>query len=290
MKRILSIALALAFVLGASAQKTLSIEGADEVVRLWDNTTAKYSNHETRDEEWYGKNRAAMRYTSSCDLYIFKADPTKALGAAVVIFPGGGYRSVTVLTTLSKWYASQGITAALVKYRMPNGHKEATFEDAVGAIQYLRTRTDLGVNPAKVGISGASAGGHLAAWVSNAMPDGQKPAFAILEFPAISRTGFNATEATNRVLMGKDYCYQDAIEMSAENMVSPTTPPTLLMLCDDDTVVMPVNSVIYYEKLIRYGVKASIHIYPEGGHSMNKHLEEYRGYIIDWLKYINIIE
>ena len=73
MKRILTFALALAFALGASAQKTISFEGADETVRLWDNTTAKYSNHETRDEMWRSKKRSSICQTSSCELYIFKA-------------------------------------------------------------------------------------------------------------------------------------------------------------------------------------------------------------------------
>ena len=93
MKRFLVAFFALAFTLGVSAQKTLSLEGADETVRLWDNTTAKYSNHETRDEEWYKKN-TRIRYTSSCELYIFKAAPEKNSGVAVAIFPGGGFTSV----------------------------------------------------------------------------------------------------------------------------------------------------------------------------------------------------
>ena len=105
MKRILTFALALAFTFGASAQKTVSLKGADETVRLWDNSTAKYSNHETRDEEWYKKN-TRIRYTSSCELYIFKAAPEKNSGVAVAIFPGGGFTSVGMSKTLAKWYAS----------------------------------------------------------------------------------------------------------------------------------------------------------------------------------------
>ena len=287
MKRFLVAFFALAFTLGVSAQKTLSLEGADETVRLWDNTTAKYSNHETRDEEWSKKN-TRIRYTSSCELYIFKAAPEKNSGVAVAIFPGGGFTSVGMSKTLAKWYASVGITAAIVKYRLPNGHKEATLEDAMGAVRYLRTRTDLGVDPAKVGVTGSSAGGHLAAWVSNAMADEEKPAFAIPLYGAISRIEFYTGAKANDSLLGEGFCYQDAVDMSCQFMVTPQTPPTMLLLCDDDMVVQPYSSVIYYEALLRHGVKASMHIFPEGGHSLKKAMNEQHTLILDWLSWLGL--
>lgn len=291
MKRFLVAFFALAFTLGVSAQKTLSLEGADETVRLWDNTTAKYSNYETHDEEWRKGKKLSIKHTSSCELYIYKATEEKNKGVAIAIFPGGGYANLNFSVSLAKWYASQGVTAALVKYRLPNyGHNEATLEDAVGAVKYLRTRTDLGINPAKVGVTGSSAGGHLAAWVSNAMADKEKPAFAVLHYAAITRSAFYTGVRANSLLLGKGYCYQDAVDMSANNMVSPTTPPTLLLLCDDDNIVPSVSSVAYYKNLIRHGIKASMHIYPKGGHSLTKHLDEYQPTIMDWLAWLGIVE
>ena len=183
MRKLITLIITIACTLSVSAQKTISFEGADEVVRLWDNSTAKHSNHETRDEKWHKENVSYCQ-TSSCELYIFKAAADKNTGVAIAMFPGGSYRNGNLSVSLAKWYASQGITAALVKYRLPNyGHNKATLEDAEGAVRYLRTRTDLGINPAKVGVQGSSAGGHLASWVSNAMSDGEKPAFAILHYP-----------------------------------------------------------------------------------------------------------
>ncbi len=289
MKKFLTLVVALGLTFGASAQKTISVEGADENVRLWDNTTAKYSNHQTKDETWRKDKKNVMLNTSSCELYIFKADETKNKGVAVAIYPGGGYSGLYIETSTAKWLASEGITAAVVKYRLPNyGHKEATLEDAMGAVNYLRTRTDLGIDPSKVGVFGSSAGGHLAAWVSNAMTEGEKPAFAILLFPAITRTEFYTKMSTNSRLLGKNYCYQEAFDISANNMVSPTTPPTILFLCDDDNVVPSVSSVAYYKALNNYGVKASMHIYPKGGHSLANHIEEYRAAVIDWLTWLKI--
>lgn len=290
MKRILTFAIALACVAGASAQKTISLEGADETVRLWDNTTAKYSNHQTADEQWRNNRKLAMTHTSSCELYIFKAKAEKNTGVAIAIYPGGGFTSVNFSISTAKWYAENGITAALVKYRLPNGYKEAMLEDAVGAVRYLRSRTDLGIDPAKVGVTGSSAGGHLCTWVSNAMADEEKPAFAIPLYGSMLRTEFYTGRKANIALLGKRFAYEDAVAMSVQNMVTPQTPPTLLLLCDDDNVVKSYSSAAYYEALARHGVKASMHIYPRGGHSMKSNLNEHRAAILDWLSWLGLIQ
>ena len=277
----------------AMAQKTVSYEGADEIVRLWDNKTAKHSNCETRDEIWRNNKKTAIRQSSSCELYIFKAAPEKNTGAAIAMFPGGGYSTLNLSISLARWYASQGITAAIVKYRLPNfGHYEATIEDAEGAVRYLRTRTDLGINPAKVGVGGSSAGGHLSSWVSNSMPDGEKPAFALLLYAWIDLTNSTSLAESKGLfqLLGKDYIYNDALKLSTHTMVTPTTSPSLLLLCYDDPTVQSTSSTKYYEALVNNGVKASMHIFPYGGHSIKKHLEECQSAIIDWLKWLKIIE
>ena len=290
MKRILTFALALSFAWSASAQKTITLAGTDETVRLWDNTTAQYSNHQTRDEQWRKGRKNCMIYTSSCELYIYKPAPEKNTGIAVAIYPGGSFTSLHLGVSTAKWYASQGITAALVKYRLPNGYKEAMLEDAMGAVRYLRTRTDLGIDPNKVGVTGSSAGGCLTAWVSNAMPDDEKPAFAIPLYGSMSRVEFYTGAKANTALLGDNYSFQDAVDMSIQNMVTPQTPPTLLLLCDDDRVVLPKSSVIYYEALVRHGVKASMHIYPEGGHSLKKAMREQHEAILDWFDWLGLLK
>ena len=292
MKKFLAFAIALSFALGASAQKTLSYEGADETIRLWDNTTAKHSNHETRDEKWR-RNNTSICQTSSCELYVFKAAEGKNTGVAIAMFPGGSYTNENLQISEAKWYASQGITAAVVKYRLPNfGHNEATLEDAIGAVRYLRTRTDLGINPAKVGVMGNSAGGHLATWVSSAMPDGEKPAFAIPYYGWLNLENSHSSAAYKALaqLLGKSYTLQDVRNLSTHHMVGETTSPTLLLLCHDDALVSSEDATNYYEALVRHGVKASLHIFPFGGHSVKKHTEEIHLLILDWLRYLNLIE
>lgn len=279
--------------LSAMAQQTVSLEGADEIVRLWDNKTAKHSNYETRDEIWRNKKKTSICQSSSCELYIFKAAPEKNQGIAIAMYPGGGYTNLNLSVWLARWYASQGITAAIVKYRLPNfGHYEATLEDAEGAVRYLRTRTDLGIDPAKVGVGGSSAGGHLSSWVSNSMPDGEKPAFALLLYAWIDLTAsFSSPEGKALFqLLGKNYTYNDALKLSTHTMVTPTTTPALLLLCYDDPIVYSTSSTKYYEALVNNGVKASMHIFPFGGHSIKKHVEDCQGAIIDWLKWLKLME
>lgn len=289
MKRLLFLPLLVLTILSASAQKTITVEtSADEIVRLWDNTTAKHSNEMTKDE--VVKNRYKVYNTSSCDLYIFTAPKEKATGYSVVIFPGGGYRYLSFPLTFPEWLRDNGITAVVVKYRLPNiGHPNATLEDAIGAVEYMRNNAErYNIDPAKIGVYGNSAGGHLAAWVSNAMEDGKKPAFSILVYGAMARNVYYNTYNAASQMCGKHATVEEFKKFSTPDMVGPTTPPALLLLSDDDTVVPPFASTAYYRALKRYGVPASMHIYPSGGHGWSGRLKwEYRqqwlGAVKDWI-------
>ena len=197
-----SICLAVSFLfmsaLAMTAQKRIVMESsADEFVTLWDNTTAKYSNYETKDEEDKGRKFAN---TSSADLYIFKAPKEKATGYGVVILPGGSDRTVGCSTMLAEWLRDNGVTAAVMKYRLPNyGHSEAAFEDGAGAIKYCRDNADrLNLDRSKIGICGSSAGGHLAAWGAAAARGDQRPDFAILIYGAMIRCVFWAGSVATR--------------------------------------------------------------------------------------------
>ena len=289
MKKILFVITVTLFTLSASAQKTVKIpSSADDIVHLWDNTTAKYSNYMEKDERLKGKSK--LYNTSSADLYIYTAPKEKATGYAVVIYPGGGYRYLSIPHTFPEWLRDNGITAVVVKYRLPNvGHPEATLEDAIGAVEYMRANADkYNLDPKKVGVCGNSAGGHLAAWVSNAMEDGKKPCFSILVYGAMARNRYYNTYSAASQMCGKYATSHEFAKFSIPEMVTATTPPALLLLSDDDTVVHPYSSTAYYKALKRYGVPASMHIYPSGGHGWSGRLKwEYRqqwlGAVKDWI-------
>ena len=122
------------------------------------------------------------------------------------------------------------------------------------------------VDPAKVGIAGSSAGGHLAAYTSTFTADAEKPAFTVLFYPVINGESCMTHQGTFDRLLGKNHAPYLREKYSLDNCVTPTTPPTILLLSNDDLTVPPISSVLYYKALKHYGVKAAMHVYPEGGH------------------------
>lgn len=281
--------------LTATAQKRITfpqeVSGADETITLWDNTSAPHSTGETKDEVIVKNHRLA--HTSSTDFYLFKAAADKATGHSIAIFPGGGYQTVNLSFGYARYLADCGITAMVVKYRVPNfGHWEAPLEDAMAAVRWLRTNAErLGIDPKKVGVAGSSAGGHLASWVSNAMPDEEKPAFAVLHYPVIDGTllSSKSQNETLRRLLGNDRTSVDIERFSTHNMVTPQTPPTMLLHSYDDYLATVANSIAYYKALKRHGVRATMHFYPDGAHgwvSSTKYhyVEHWHQRMVEWIR------
>lgn len=117
--------------------------------------------------------------------------PAKPNGMAVIMCPGGGYARLAMKHEghdMAAWFTTQGITYAVLKYRMPNGHNEVPLSDAEQAIRLVRKHAgEWGVNPGRIGIMGASAGGHLAASLATLYgSDATRPDFQILFYPVIS--------------------------------------------------------------------------------------------------------
>ena len=203
MRKFLTLFIAAIAIQSASAQKVVTVKtSADEIVHLWNNSTAKYSNNMEKDELIKGKSK--VYNTSSTELYIFTPEKEKATGYTVVIYPGGGYRYLSFPITFPEWLRKNGITAVVVKYRLPNyGHSDAMLEDAIGAIDYMRNNAEkYNIDPYKIGVCGNSAGGHLAAWVSNIMEDGSKPHFSILIYGAMTRNEYHNSYNANKIMFG----------------------------------------------------------------------------------------
>ena len=296
MKKYLVILFAAVVTSVATAQKpvVLSLEqsGADEIVEnLWNNTSAPHSNGITADESINEK--CELFDTTQTDLYIYKADPAVATGQAVLVVPGGGYRKVCIEYDgfgVAKYLRSIGVTAVVVKYRLPNGHHEVPLEDAQEALRFLRREgSKWGVDPTQVGILGSSAGGHLAAYLSNVTPEAELPAFAVLIYPVITGDTQRTHHGSFNYLLGATRTDSEQQHLSLENRVSHKTPPTLLLLADDDLTVPTISSTRYYKALKYHGVKAAMHIFPSGGHGWAGHndylyAEPNKEAIADWLK------
>ena len=172
---------------------------------------------------------------------------------------------------------------------MPNHHPEVPLEDAEQALRILRGDVPgaEGFTCPKVGIAGFSAGGHLAAMASTI--GSVRPDFSILFYPVISAVRGKRHQGTFINLLSTERTPEQDATYSLENRVTEATPPTLLLLSDDDKSVPPVNSTCYYTALKEHGIEASMHIYPKGGHGWGirksfRYKEAWQDAVLDWLR------
>lgn len=262
----------------------------DSSIKIWDNSTAPHSNELTGEE--YNQKQFRLVNTTSAELFVYNADKAKATGQAVVICPGGGYGQLSMDQEgflMAQWLAKNGIAGFVLKYRLPNGHKEVPLEDAIEALRIVRKNADkYGIDPHKVGIMGFSAGGHLAAYTSNFAEEKDKPDFSILFYPVITANNYTTHIGTFNNLLGRNRteCESDAYSM--EKCVTEKTPPTILLLSDDDRTVPAAGAAMYYAALKYYGVKASMYVFPSGGHGWGNYdrfsyQKEWQNLLLRWL-------
>ncbi len=201
---------------------------------------------------------------------VFLPDAKKATGRAIVCCPGGGYQHLAMQHEGIEWapfFNGQGIALIVLKYRMPHGHYTVPAEDAEEAIRLVRRHaSEWHINPQDIGIMGFSAGGHLASTVATHATGDAKPNFQILFYPVISMEQGTTHQGSHDNLLGKSPKRKLVNQYSNEQHVNKHTPRCFLALAHDDRVVLPVNSLNYYEQLYANGVPASMHIYPTGGH------------------------
>lgn len=263
----------------------------DEKIVIWDNEKAPHSNGLTG--EAYDSKPYRLVNTTKAIMYIYHADKAKATGQSVVICPGGGYAKLSMDQEgymMAQWLAKSGITGIVLEYRLPNGHKEVPLEDAVEAIRIVRKKAKRwNLDPAKVGIMGFSAGGHLAASVSNIPPVEDRPNFSILFYPVVIANHYTSHVGSFRNLLGKGFAQADADEFSMEKLASENTPPTILLLSDDDTTVPAAGAAMYYAALRYHGVRAAMYVFPEGKHGWGNYdkfsyQKEWQHLLLRWLK------
>ena len=234
---------------------------------------AVYSNHITVPEtynDWGDvRNISAL---ARFDLY----RPARPNGKMVVILPGGGYGYVSAYNEgiyAAEWLVRRGYTAAVLKYRLPNGVWQVPLEDVHRTLEYCRAHAQQwGIT--RIGILGGSAGGHLAALASNLYEsDVQRPDFSVLLYPVISLEEGLTHAGSMKQLTGGDAAL--VRKLSMQYAVSAATPPAFIVLSDNDKVVNPRNSTLYYNALKQQGIPSELHIYPAGGHGWGFYTSEY---------------
>jgi acetyl esterase/lipase len=250
-----------------------------------------------KDRVVAGKAVVRIGNVSSPTMTVYSPEPGKANGAAVIVMPGGGYSILAIDlegTEVCEWFNSIGVTAVLLKYRVPKRvgleKHAAPLQDAQRAVGLVRSRAAAwGIDPKRIGVLGFSAGGHLAAVVSNqhgertypVVDDAEKvscrPDFAVLIYPAY--------------LTVKDK--NDAI--APELPVSETnTPPTFIAQTEDDSVRVETG-LFYYLALKNAKVPAEMHLYPRGGHGYGLRRTEndvtsWPDRVNDWMKTSGFLE
>lgn len=217
-------------------------------------------------------------------------DAGKPGAKVVLLLPGGGYRHLGVENeghAFARWYNDNGISAAMLQYRMPNGHHEVPLSDVHQAMRTLRQYYP----DSKIGVQGFSAGGHLASTAATHYSDSfTRPDFQILFYPVVAMSEPNTHRGSRTRLLGENPD-ETLIELyDNHKRVTSDTPPALLFHSSDDSVVPVANSLDYYKALVENGVSASLHIYPIGEHGWGfapgfAYWSAWTTEILNWLKH-----
>ena len=229
----------------------------------------------------------------------------KNTGAAVVVFPGGGYQILAIDlegTEVCDWLTSKGITCVLLKYRVPNKgpfwdqecgcdsntKSSMPLEDAQRTIGLVRLHaSEWHIDPRKIGVLGFSAGGHLVAAVST----------------HFNRRLYKAVDAADQKSSRPDFAValypghlfiHDKLALNPEIRVSSNTPPTFIVQAENDNVDDVRNSLVYYLALRKAGVPTEMHLYREGKHAFGLRqtkdaITAWPRLVETWLKSIGMI-
>ncbi|MDR1859390.1 MAG: alpha/beta hydrolase [Bacteroidales bacterium] len=246
---------------------------------------------------------------TEAELYVYLPEKKNNTGAAVVICPGGGYWIEAIEHEghdIAKFLKSQGIAGIVLKYRLPYGNAEVPLSDALQAIRFVRSKAaEWGIKPDRVGIAGASAGGHLASTAGTHFDEGNpnsagiarlssRPDFMLLLYPVISFDESLGHIGSRENLIGKTHDWKTVSRFCNELQVTDRTPPVFFILSDDDSTVNPLNSIRFYMALKQHNIPAELHIYQHGGHGFGmkdktKPVTAWPSLFITWLKEMKII-
>lgn len=211
-------------------------------------------------------------------------DTNVATGAAIVVFPGGGYGGLAAHEGegYAIWLNRNGVAAFVVKYRLgSNGYRHPVMlQDAARAVRLVRARAaEWKLDPKRVGVMGSSAGGHLASTVVTHFDMGNseatdpverqssRPDLGILCYPVITM-GDNTHLGSRQNLLGKEPSPELIELLSNEKQVTSKTPPCFIWHTWEDAGVKVENSLDFAAALRRAKVPFDLHIYQKGGHGM----------------------
>ena len=255
----------------------------------------------TSDKDWLVAGRPAISVTNVTRPTITVYSPSgKNKGAAVVVFPGGGYQELAIDlegTEVCDWLTPKGITCVLLKYRVthvgpypksgPYPESPMALEDAQRTVGLVRFHAaEWHIDPHKIGVLGFSAGGHLSAAISThfakrlypavdaADKESCRPDFAVAIYPghlSLSAAEWDAHQGVKKFALHYPATADKDLALNPDIPVTRQTPPTFLLQAEDDHVDNVDDSLAYYIALKKAGVPAEMHLYaqggPQGGHA-----------------------
>jgi len=220
-------------------------------------------------------------------------------GRAMIILPGGGYEVESFVAEgrqIAEHLSSHGITAAVLKYRLPLAEASdqphlVPLTDARRAIQLMKSMAEIrGFDPSKVGIMGFSAGGHLATAISvlRSEKEDENPDFSALVYPVTTLAPENR-KWLEETLFHRAMTEEEQRQYTLVDNVTAATPPAFLLHAYDDDVVPISESIVFAEALTEVGQDVEVHFFAKGGHGfgpgrVEDGTDQWLGLLADWIK------
>lgn len=225
-----------------------------------------------------------ISHVSEPTLTVVRPAVDRPNSTAIIICPGGSY---TVLSfdreglQYARWLSTLGVTSFVLKYRVPDFGHPAPLQDVLRAVRLVRSRAaEFKIDPARIGVMGSSAGGHLAA-SSGTLFDhaagktgaeldavSARPDFLLLMYPVITTKDPAAHPGSRRALLGPNPSPELLGLLALETQVTSATPPTLLIHTQEDQTVPVENALLFYQALTRAKVPAEMYLFERGSHGL----------------------
>jgi len=264
----------------------ININAQISVLKVWPDGVPGSIRNESYSEKATLKDRVASRYEKVTDptISVYLPSPENSTGAAVLIFPGGGYGVLAFDyegVDVAKWLNKNGIAGIVLKYRLPSDlimkdKSVGPLQDAQEAMRIIRRKaSDWKIDTRKIGVLGFSAGGHLASTISTHYAEkvyevkdttSARPDFSLLIYAVITFDASFTHMGSRKNLIGENPADSVIRHYSNELMITEKTPPAFLVHASDDKVVPVKNSLVYFEGLVKFKIPAEIHVFQKGGH------------------------